>query len=72
MQFVANGPEIPETLLQAHEEGRVVFFCGSGISFRAGLPGFKGLVDQIYGEVGTPPNPIEREAYLRRPQPGRL
>jgi len=29
MQFVANGPDIPETLLQDHEEGRVVFFCGA-------------------------------------------
>ncbi|KPU61997.1 hypothetical protein AN403_6135 [Pseudomonas fluorescens] len=28
MQFVANGPDIPDELLQAHEEGRVVFFCG--------------------------------------------
>lgn len=72
MQFVANGPEIPETLLQAHEEGRVVFFCGSGISFPAGLPDFKGLVDQIYAEVGTSPDPIEREAYSRSQYDGTL
>ena len=32
MQFVPNGPDIPEALLQAHEEGDVVFFCGAGIS----------------------------------------
>ena len=53
MQFVANGPDIPDALLQAHEEGRVVFFCGAGISYPAGLPGFKGLVDEIYRLVGT-------------------
>ena len=53
MQFVANGPDIPDALLQAHEEGRVVFFCGAGISYPAGLPGFKGLVDGIYHLVGT-------------------
>ncbi len=65
MQFVANGPDIPDALLQTHEEGRVVFFCGAGISYPAGLPGFKGLVDTIYSLVGTVPDAIEREAYER-------
>src|SRR5258708_7290581 len=65
MQFVANGPDIPDSLLQAHEEGRVVFFCGAGISYPAGLPGFKGLVDQIYQRVGTAPSEIEQKAYER-------
>ena len=65
MQFVAHGPDIPDALLQAHEEGRVVFFCGAGISYPAGLPGFKGLVDEIYQLVGTERNPIEQEAYDR-------
>jgi hypothetical protein len=63
MQFVANGPVIPEALLQAHEEGRVVFFCGAGISYPAGLPNFRGLVDRVYELVGTKPNLIEQEAY---------
>ncbi len=31
MQFVRHGPDIPERLLQAHEDGRVVFLCGAGI-----------------------------------------
>ncbi|WP_419906560.1 SIR2 family protein [Hoeflea sp.] len=48
MQFVTHGPDVPETLLRAHEEGRVVFFCGAGISYPAGFPGFHGLVEQIY------------------------
>jgi SIR2-like domain len=65
MQFVANGPDIPDSLLQAHEDGRVVFFCGAGISYPAGLPGFKGLVDQIYQRVGTAPSQIEKRAYER-------
>lgn len=65
MQLVANGPDIPDALLEAHEEGRVVFFCGAGISYPAGLPGFKGLVDEIYRRVGTTSDPIEREAYNR-------
>lgn len=65
MQFVTNGPDIPDALLQAHEDGRVVFFCGAGISYPAGLPGFKGLVDEIYRRNGTAPNDIERAALDR-------
>ena len=65
MQFVAHGPDIPEALLQAHEEGRVVFFCGAGISYPANLPGFRGLVDDIYRNLGTEPDPIEKVAYGR-------
>lgn len=63
MQFIANGPDIPETLLDAHEEGRVVFFCGAGISYPAGLPDFNGLVDQIYRLVGTTLSDVEKNAY---------
>lgn len=65
MQFITNGPDIPDALLQAHEEGRVVFFCGAGISYPAGLPGFKGLVEEIYRLNGTMPLDIEREALGR-------
>lgn len=65
MQFITDGPDIPDALLQAHEEGRVVFFCGAGISYPAGLPGFKGLVEQIYQLTGTTLSDIEREAFDR-------
>ncbi|WP_223516279.1 anti-phage defense-associated sirtuin Dsr1 [Pseudomonas sp. GL-B-19] len=65
MQFVANGPDIPDELLRAHEEGRVVFFCGAGISYPAGLPGFKGLVEQIYRRTGTTRSAIEQQAFDR-------
>lgn len=67
MQFITNGPDIPESLLQAHEEGRVVFFCGAGISYPAQLPGFKGLVEEIYRLNGTEPSDIEK-ATLERDQ----
>jgi hypothetical protein len=66
MQFVPNGPDIPEAVLEAHEEGRVIFFCGAGISYPADLPGFKGLVDQIYQIVGTVKSDAEQEAYERK------
>lgn len=63
MQFIKDGPDIPDALLQAHEEGNVVFFCGAGISYPAGLPGFKGLVDKIYAEIGETPNHLESNVY---------
>jgi NAD-dependent SIR2 family protein deacetylase len=63
MQFVIHGPDIPDALLQAHEEGRAVFFCGAGISSPAGSPGFKELVDKIYKCLGTVCTPIEPDAY---------
>jgi len=63
MQFVANGPDIPDSLLMAHEEGRVVFFCGAGISYPAGLRGFDWLVDEIYRHVGDVRDPIEEQSY---------
>lgn len=63
MQFVTNGPDIPEELLRMHEEGRLVFFCGAGISYSAGLPGFKDLVDKIYESAGTKRDSIEQAAY---------
>lgn len=65
MQFIVNGPDIPDALLQAHEEGRVVFFCGAGVSYPAGLPGFGGLVKDIYKLSGTTPLPYEQAALDR-------
>ncbi len=60
--FLTDGPDIPERLLQAHEEGHVVFFCGAGISYPARLPGFSGLVDKLYEELGVTPNSVQRAA----------
>ena len=62
MQFIKNGPDIPADLLEAHEEGNVVFFCGAGISYPAGLPMFKGLVCEIYKDLGTHPSDVECSA----------
>ncbi|MDC0273976.1 SIR2 family protein [Planctomycetaceae bacterium] len=56
MRFRENGPSIPDALLQARDEGRVVFFCGAGISqAKAGLPDFFGLAEAVIRELGVPP-----------------
>lgn len=36
MTFPNTSTDIPDELLPAQEEGRVVFFCGAGISYDAG------------------------------------
>ena len=62
MRFVRQGPDIPERLLQAHEEDRVVFFCGAGISYPAGLPGFEGLVGRLFESLAVPRNVVQQAA----------
>ena len=53
MQFIEDGPDIPDELLLALDEGRVVFFCGAGVSLaKAGLPDFFGLADQVRTTLG--------------------
>ena len=32
MQFIENGPSIPDELLNARDQGSVVFVCGAGVS----------------------------------------
>ena len=48
MQFIKDGPEIPDELITHHESGNLVIFCGSGISVPANLPTFDDLVVRIY------------------------
>ena len=62
MQFVKNSPDVAERLLQAHEDGHVVFFCGAGISYPAGLPGFSELTKGIYADLNVTPNPVQQAA----------
>ena len=62
MQFIRQGPDIPERLLQMHEDGCVVLFCGAGISFPAGLPGFAGLVESLYQALSVTPSAVQQSA----------
>jgi hypothetical protein len=66
MQFVRHGPDIPERLLQAHEDGRVVSFCGAGISCPACLPGFDRLVKKLYAALAITPNAVQQATIKAR------
>ena len=60
--FVKDGPDIPERLLQAHEDGQVVFFCGAGISSAAGLPDSEELVKNLYKNLEIEPDVRQKKA----------
>ena len=54
MRFTESGPDIPDELLLALDEERVVFFCGAGVSqANARLPDFLGLADQVIRSLGV-------------------
>ena len=62
MRFLANGPSIPDELLVARDQGRVIFFCGAGVSqAKAGLPDFFGLAKKVIEELGvSDSNPVHK------------
>ena len=52
MRFLAEGPNFPDELLLARDEGRLVIFCGSGVSRAfAGLPDFFRLAKHTLDEL---------------------
>ena len=53
MRFISDGPIIPSHLLSQRNEGNVIFFCGAGISRRAGLPDFAGLTQKVVDNLGA-------------------
>lgn len=57
MRFSAHGPSIPDELLLARDQGRVIFFCGAGVSrARANLPDFFGLARKVVSKLGVDQN----------------
>ncbi|WP_279111676.1 SIR2 family protein [Bartonella apis] len=53
MRFFADGPSIPDELLWERDEGKVVFFCGAGVSRAyASLPDFFGLANVVAKHLG--------------------
>ena len=60
MQSFSDISVLPVRLLQAHEDGRVVFFCGAGIS-RPMLPGFSCLVKRLYNDLKEEPTPSQKK-----------
>ena len=65
MRFYADGPSIPDDLLLARDQGRVIFFCGAGVSrARAKLPDFFGLAQKVVEALGVPAGSAARKLIL--------
>ena len=60
MIFPNTTTNIPESLLQAQEDGRLVFFCGAGISYDAKIPLFRGLMERTARLLNLELHPIEK------------
>ena len=64
-RLVPGGPDVPAELIRKQEAGKMVFFCGAGISRPVGLPNFEGLVEQVYSSLHTSPSRSEKDAKER-------
>ncbi|MGE6164844.1 SIR2 family protein [Aeromonas rivipollensis] len=47
MRFFADGPSIPDLLLERCDSGRVVFLCGAGVSIPSKMPDFVELTRYV-------------------------
>ena len=54
MRFKADGPAIPDILLDERDAGNVVFLCGAGVSMPAGMPSFRKLAEHVTNELHAP------------------
>ena len=65
MRVLPDGPSIPDELLQASDQGDVIFLCGAGVSRPAGLPGFVELAQLVIEKLGTPADAASRQLLER-------
>ena len=61
MRFLPDGPNIPDELLESRDQGNVVFLCGAGVSYPAGMPTFLGLARHVVHELGAPDDAASRK-----------
>ena len=54
MRFKADGPAIPDILLDERDAGNVVFLCGAGVSMPAGMPSFLRLAKDVTNALRAP------------------
>jgi len=73
MQFVPDGPSIPDELLVARDAGDVIFFCGAGVSqHEAGLPNFEKLGRNVIEILGAAQDSPARSLLVKALEMGRM
>lgn len=73
MQFIPNGPSIPDELLVARDAGDVIFFCGAGVSqHEAGLPNFEKLGRNVIELLGAAQDSPARSLLVKALEMGRM
>lgn len=73
MQFIPNGPSIPDELLVARDAGDVIFFCGAGVSqHEAGLPNFEKLGRNVIQLLGAAQDSPARSLLVKALKMGRM
>ena len=73
MQFLPNGPSIPDELLVARDAGDVIFFCGAGVSqHEAGLPNFEKLGRNVIELLGAAQDSPARSLLVKALEMGRM
>ena len=65
MRFIANGPIVPDQLLESRDDGRVVFLCGAGVSIPSTMPSFADLTRHVVETF----DPSENSPIARAFQP---
>ncbi len=64
MRFIEHGPDIPDELLLALDEGKVMFFCGAGVSLaKAKLPNFSELTQTVLTQLGVSKSDPARKIF---------
>lgn len=64
MRFYEHGPDIPDELLVARDEGNVLFFCGAGVSLaNAKLADFLTLAKNVIDDLGSLSGSQARRLY---------
>ncbi|ATG74481.1 hypothetical protein AN401_11985 [Zobellella denitrificans] len=63
MRFFADGPSIPDLLLERCDAGRVVFLCGAGVSIPSEMPDFVELTRYVVDFFDPAPNSEIAKAF---------
>lgn len=70
LRFLTDGPNIPDRLLTARDDGQVVFLCGAGVSMPCRLPSFKTLTEYVLLKLKVPADADAQRAFsFWRPTP---